>query len=340
MSLLSPSICHSKSSARAARAATARARQHSTAASAAAGTQWPIGGLVFGPSNNNISNNDDDDTNNDSKFTNRNVGVVGNFISIPKSAATEEGVVGRNNNNNNNRIDRQRFQHDYHYHHPYQQSPLSLSSSSSAAGLNPYYSLQHYHQNAAIAVPGNGNSESRRSIGGSIRHYSTTQPSERAVAIVMGLASVSALAYAGSSAVQSYQEWKDAQPTEEERAEAAKKAAEEEEARLNQQADEEKEARNSTQTNAEEQDAGPRENIFKQWFDVGTKYYEGGFEETMTKREAALILGVRESSSPQRIKDAHRKLLILNHPDTGGSTYLSGKLNEAKELLLKGKSSM
>jgi len=56
----------------------------------------------------------------------------------------------------------------------------------------------------------------------------------------------------------------------------------------------------------------------------------------MTPREAALILGVRESSTAKRIKESHRKLLILNHPDTGGSTYLSGKVNEAKELLLKG----
>ena len=182
-------------------------------------------------------------------------------------------------------------------------------------------------------------------IGGSrIRHYSTTKPSERAVAIVLGLASVSALAYAGSSAVQSYQEWKDAQPTEEERAEAARKAAAEEEARLKAEEEEKEQEEAATSKSkkqeGDDEDTGPRENIFKQWFDVGTKYYEGGFEETMTKREAALILGVRESSSPQRIKDAHRKLLILNHPDTGGSTYLSGKLNEAKELLLKGKSSM
>jgi hypothetical protein len=87
----------------------------------------------------------------------------------------------------------------------------------------------------------------------------------------------------------------------------------------------------------EEEEDKPRTNVFREWFDVGTKYYEGGFEETMTKREAALILGVRESSSPARVKDAHRRLLILNHPDTGGSTFLSGKLNEAKELLLKGK---
>jgi len=86
---------------------------------------------------------------------------------------------------------------------------------------------------------------------------------------------------------------------------------------------------------------GPRENIFEKYFNlgVGSKYYDGGFEEKMTRREAALILGVRESSTHKRIKEAHRKLLILNHPDTGGSTYLSGKLNEANDLLLKGRKS-
>lgn len=67
------------------------------------------------------------------------------------------------------------------------------------------------------------------------------------------------------------------------------------------------------------------------------RFYEGGFEDKMTRREAALILGVRESASPQRIKEAHRRILMLNHPDTGGSTYIASKINEAKEMLLKGK---
>ena len=65
------------------------------------------------------------------------------------------------------------------------------------------------------------------------------------------------------------------------------------------------------------------------------RFYDGPFEDEMTRREAALILGVRESASTTRIKNAHRKLLILNHPDTGGSTFIATKLNEAKELLLK-----
>ena len=60
------------------------------------------------------------------------------------------------------------------------------------------------------------------------------------------------------------------------------------------------------------------------------------FDDKMTRREAALILGIRETAPPERIKAAHRRILVLNHPDTGGSTFLATKINEAKELLLKG----
>ena len=73
---------------------------------------------------------------------------------------------------------------------------------------------------------------------------------------------------------------------------------------------------NDAQDKKEEASDHPRENFFKSFFDVGTKYYKGGFDDKMTKREAALILGVQESASKQRIRDAHRKLLILNHSDT------------------------
>lgn len=66
-------------------------------------------------------------------------------------------------------------------------------------------------------------------------------------------------------------------------------------------------------------------------------FYEGGFEPQMTRREAALILGVRESSPVERIKDAHRRILLLNHPDRGGSAFIAAKVNEAKDLLMKGK---
>ncbi|KAG6604441.1 Mitochondrial import inner membrane translocase subunit TIM14-1 [Cucurbita argyrosperma subsp. argyrosperma] len=64
------------------------------------------------------------------------------------------------------------------------------------------------------------------------------------------------------------------------------------------------------------------------------KFYEGGFQPTMTRREAALILGVRESTPTEKVKEAHRKVMVANHPDAGGSHYLASKINEAKDILL------
>jgi len=66
-------------------------------------------------------------------------------------------------------------------------------------------------------------------------------------------------------------------------------------------------------------------------------FYDGGFEDKMTRREAALILGVRENTGEQRIKESHRRILLLNHPDRGGSPYVAAKINLAKDLLIKGK---
>ncbi|XP_008783720.1 mitochondrial import inner membrane translocase subunit TIM14-1-like [Phoenix dactylifera] len=64
------------------------------------------------------------------------------------------------------------------------------------------------------------------------------------------------------------------------------------------------------------------------------KFYEGGFQPTMTKREAALILGIRENATPEKVKEAHKKVMVANHPDAGGSHYLASKINEAKDVML------
>mmetsp|Transcript_35440 Transcript_35440/g.60207 ORF Transcript_35440/g.60207 Transcript_35440/m.60207 type:complete len:266 (+) Transcript_35440:196-993(+) len=177
----------------------------------------------------------------------------------------------------------------------------------------------------------------------SIRQYHTSPPQQRGAAVVLTLGAIAATAKAGQYAVKGYEEWK---------AESAAAAAEQAELDKQQQgkdgnvnnskAEEPSDSGATNEQNTKQQQPPPqgkRENIFASFFNlsVGSKYYEGGFEDVMTRKEAALILGVRESSAAKRIKEAHRKLLILNHPDTGGSTFLAGKINEAKELLLKGK---
>jgi len=65
--------------------------------------------------------------------------------------------------------------------------------------------------------------------------------------------------------------------------------------------------------------------------------YPGNFKEKMDMSEAALILGIRASSEKRKVEDRYRKLMMLNHPDQGGSPYLALKVNEAKQILEKGK---
>ena len=76
---------------------------------------------------------------------------------------------------------------------------------------------------------------------------------------------------------------------------------------------------------------GPRINRFF------TPYYRGGFEPIMTRREASRILGVSPSSKSRTIAEAHRRLMLKNHPDKGGSPLIARKINDAKTMLLEHK---
>ena len=54
----------------------------------------------------------------------------------------------------------------------------------------------------------------------------------------------------------------------------------------------------------------------------------------MTRKEALDILGLKENATKKEILDNYQKLMKKNHPDLGGSDWITKKLNEAREILL------
>uniref|UniRef100_A0A915CRC9 Transcription initiation factor TFIID subunit 4 n=1 Tax=Ditylenchus dipsaci TaxID=166011 RepID=A0A915CRC9_9BILA len=48
-----------------------------------------------------------------------------------------------------------------------------------------------------------------------------------------------------------------------------------------------------------------------------SKYHFGGFESKMSRREATQILGVQFNATQLKVKEAHKRIMIANHPDRG-----------------------
>lgn len=55
----------------------------------------------------------------------------------------------------------------------------------------------------------------------------------------------------------------------------------------------------------------------------------------MSRAEALRVLGLPDDANDAEIKAAHHRLIAGLHPDRGGSAYLSAKINEARDVLLK-----
>ena len=57
---------------------------------------------------------------------------------------------------------------------------------------------------------------------------------------------------------------------------------------------------------------------------------------SMTEAEALRVLELEPGATPDEIREAHRRLIQRLHPDRGGSSYLAGLINRAKDMLLGG----
>jgi hypothetical protein len=68
--------------------------------------------------------------------------------------------------------------------------------------------------------------------------------------------------------------------------------------------------------------------------DAGAGQRRPAHAGAMSDEEAYQILGLEKGAREPEIRAAHRRLMKKMHPDSGGSTFLAARINEAKDRLL------
>ncbi len=63
-------------------------------------------------------------------------------------------------------------------------------------------------------------------------------------------------------------------------------------------------------------------------------FKNSSYSKPMNKKEALEILGLNINASKNEILKRYQDLMKINHPDKGGSEWVTKKLNQARETLL------
>jgi hypothetical protein len=72
----------------------------------------------------------------------------------------------------------------------------------------------------------------------------------------------------------------------------------------------------------------------KVFFDLIMRLFKKKNNSSIPLSEAYDLLGIDENASIGDINRAHKELITRLHPDKGGSSYLSARINEARDIIM------
>ena len=75
----------------------------------------------------------------------------------------------------------------------------------------------------------------------------------------------------------------------------------------------------------------------KVFFDLIMRLFKKKNNSSIPLSEAYDLLGIDENASIDNINKAHKELITRLHPDKGGSSYLSARINEASDIIMNEK---